>query len=118
MKTKIIKLDDETIEISKLPIGKYSELLKAVKELPKHINGLEKKSADEIIKILPSIIGESLPDLIEILVIATPIKKEKIELMGLDDITKIVLGVIEVNNYRDVYDSIKKAVAQPITTVK
>ena len=113
MKTQIVKLDSGNVEIAKLPIGKYAELLKAVKELPKHIKGLEKKTNDEIFAMLPALISEALPDFIDILTIATPLKKEQIEEMGLDEITRIVVTVIEVNNFREVYDNIKKVTARP-----
>lgn len=115
MKTLKVKLDNSEIEIAKLPIGKYAELLKAIKELPKHIGGLENKSTDSIIETLPVLIGESLPDIIDILTIATPLTKEQVEAMGLDEVTKVVLAVIEVNNFREVYENIKKALARPAT---
>lgn len=118
MKTIKVKLDTGDIEIAKLPIGKYAELLKAIKELPKHINGLESATTDTIIERLPMLIGESLPDFIEILTIATPLKKEEIEAMGLDEVTRVVLGVIEVNNFREVYENIKKALARPAPLAK
>lgn len=113
MKTQIVKLDVGTVEVAKLPIGKYAELLKAIKELPKHVKGLENKTNDEIFAQLPSLIGEALPDFISILTIATPLKKDQIEAMGLDEVTRVVLAIVEVNNYREVFDNIKKAMARP-----
>lgn len=113
MKTQTVKLDNQTIEVAKLPIGKYAELLKAIKELPKHVKGLENKPNDEIFAMLPNIIGEALPDFIEILTIATSLKKDEIEQMGLDEVTRVTLAIIEVNNYREVFDNIKKATARP-----
>ncbi|MBN2263070.1 MAG: hypothetical protein JW735_09160 [Prolixibacteraceae bacterium] len=118
MKTIKVKLDTGDIEVAKLPIGKYAELLKAIKELPKHIKGLENQNTDTIIEMLPTLIGESLPDFIEILTIATPLKKEDIEVMGLDEVTRVVLAVVEVNNFREVYENIKKALARPAPPVK
>lgn len=112
MKTQIVKLDDKEIEVAKLPIGKYAELLKAIKELPKHVGGLQGKTNDEILATLPMIISEALPDFIGILMIATPLKRQEIEAMGLDEVTRVVLAVIEVNNYREVYENIKKAMAR------
>lgn len=111
MKTITVKLDNFSIEVAKLPIGKYAELLKAIKELPKHIKGIENKTNEEIFAQLPILISEALPDFIDILTIATTLKAEQISLMGLDEVTRIVLAVIEVNNYREVYNNIKKAIA-------
>lgn len=118
MKTITVKLDNREIEVAKLPIGKYAELLKAIKELPKHINGLESQNTDSIIQMLPSLIGESMPDFIAILTIASPLKKEEIEEMGLDEVTRVVLAIVEVNNFKEVYENIKKALARPATITK
>lgn len=113
MKTQTVKLDNKSIEVAKLPIGKYAELLKALKELPKHVKGLENKQNDEIFALLPNIIGEALPDVIEILTIATPLKKEEVEQMGLDEVTRVIIAIVEVNNFREVFENIKKATARP-----
>ncbi len=118
MITLKVKLDNREIELAKLPIGKYADLLKAIKELPKHVKGLENQSNDSIIEMLPTLIGESLPDVIEILTIASPLKKDEVEQMGLDEVTRVVLGIIEVNNFKEVYENIKKALARPATTTK
>lgn len=112
MKTQTVKLDNGAIEVAKLPIGKYAELLKAIKELPKHVKGFENKPNDEIFAMLPNVIGEALPDFIEILTIATPLKKEDVEQMGLDEVTRVVVAIVEVNNFREVYDNIKKVTAR------
>jgi len=112
-KTIAVKLDERTIQVSKLPLGKYAELLAAIKELPKHIMGLDGKSNDEILESLPFLISQAFPDIIGILTIATDLTKEEIELLGLDEVSRIVLAVIEVNNYREVYENIKKAMGRP-----
>jgi hypothetical protein len=82
-------------------------------QLQKHIKGLENKPTDEVFAMLPNLIGEALPDFIEILTIATPLKKEEVEAMGLDEVTRVILAIVEVNNFREVFDNIKKAMARP-----
>lgn len=118
MKTIKVKLDSGEIEIAKLPLGRYADLLKAIKELPKSVKGFAGKTNDEIFEVLPTVIGESLPDVIGILTIATPLTKEQIEVMGLDEVVRVVVAVIEVNNYREVFDNIKKALARPAQVTK
>lgn len=113
MKTKIIHLDDRDVEISKLPLGRFAELLRAIKELPKHISGLDNQSAEGIIQQLPFIVSESLPDVIAILAIATPLKENEIEELGLNEVVNLVAGVLEVNKFVEAYETIKKALAQP-----
>lgn len=113
MKTQTVKLEDRTIEVAKLPLGKYAELLKAIRELPKHVKGLDTQSSDTIIEMLPTLIGQSLPDFIEIMTIATPLKREEVEQMGLDEATRVVLAIVEVNNFREAFANIKKVIARP-----
>lgn len=113
MKTQNIKLDEKTVTISKLPLGKYAELLKALKELPKKVEGLDKMTPDEVMKNAPQLIGEALPEFIQILSIATPLTKEELEQIGLDEAVRLVIAVFEVNNYREVYENAKKALARP-----
>jgi hypothetical protein len=118
MKTQKVQTDFGPIEVSKLPLGRYADLLKAIKNLPKHATALQGKSNNEIIDNLPTLIADSLPDIIGILEISTSLKKDQIEQMGLDDVVKIVVAVIEVNNYRDIYNQIKKVTAQPAQITK
>lgn len=115
-KSMTVTLDDKEIEVKKLPIGKYAELLKAVKELPKQIKSIESLNADSIIEILPDLIGSSLPDVIRIISIATELPEDEVAVMGLAEIVKLVEAIYTVNNYSDVYEVIKKALAHP--TVK
>lgn len=113
-KTKTIQLESKTIEISKLPIIKYAELLKLVKELPKYLKDMDQKSGADIIEQIPLLIGVALPDVINIIVCACDdqVTREEVEQMGLDEVTDIAVAIVEVNNYAKVFDRIKKAMAQ------
>lgn len=107
-----VKTDIRTITVEKLPLGKYAELLRAVQELPKHINSLGGLKNDEIIPKIPTIIANSLPDVIGIFTIATDLTAEEVEKLGLDEATDVFLAIIEVNNYQKIYEKIKKALAR------
>ena len=113
--TKIIKIkvDDKEISISKLPIIKYAELLKLVKELPKYIKDMDQKSGSDLIEQLPTLISVALPDVINIIffVCDGQVTKEEVEQMGLDDVTNIVVAIVEVNNYTEIFDRLKKVTA-------
>lgn len=115
---KQIQLENKRIvNIEKLPLKRYSDLLKAFQKLPKHINSFEKLSNEEILLKLPSILADSLPDVIAIFTIATDLTAEEVENLGLDEATDIFLGVIEVNNYKSVYEKVKKALGSQTATV-
>lgn len=109
-----IKLDNRTIEINKLPLGKYAALINALQELPKHFDTLkdfDKVSNDQLTTQIPKLLTECYPDVVRILEIATPLKKEEIEDLGLNEFIDIIIAIIEVNKFKDVYAKIKKAMA-------
>lgn len=116
-KTITIQLESKTIEVSKLPIVKYAELLKLVKELPKYLKDIDQKNGADIIEQIPMLIGVALPDVIEIIVCACDgqVTKEEVEQMGLDEVTDIAIAIVEVNNYAKIFDRIKKAMAHQQT---
>lgn len=115
MKTIKIKLDGLEVEVKKLPLGKYAELLGALDELPKHLSGFDTKSTDALMAELPKLIAVALPDVIKIISIATDLTPEQVAELGLDDVVKIITALIEVNNYREVFENIKKLTARPDT---
>lgn len=108
-----VKLDDRTIEVKKLPIGRYVELLKAFDGILPRIGALDGISNDEVLSRLPVIISESLPDMINILVLTTELKKEEVEQLGLDECINILESVVEVNNLKSVFEKVKKVMARP-----
>lgn len=116
---KEIKLDNgKIVVVAKLPIKKYADLLKAVRELPKHLNGLEGLANDQILAKLPEILAESLPDVVRLINVATDLPENEIEELGVSEITDIFVAIIEVNRYAEVYEKVKKALTRPVVPVK
>lgn len=107
-----VKVEDREIEIKKLPIGRYAELLKSIKELPKHLVGLDKLDKDTVLEKIPELLGVATPDLVSIISIATEIDPEIVVTYGLREITDLLVAIIEVNEYGEVYEKIKKVMAQ------
>ncbi len=110
-KTITVKLDDKTVTVKKLPLGKYAELLEAVETLPKSIGGLDGLSNDDIFAQLPKLIARSLPEVIKIVSIATDLPENEVAELGLDELVRLLKAVGEVNNYSEVFSIIKKALA-------
>jgi len=113
MKTIQIKLENREVTIKKLPLGKYAEVLGALDELPKHLIGIETKTTDDFVAELPRLIAVALPDVIKILSIATDLTPEEVSELGLDEVVEIIEGLVEVNNYKAVFSSVKKMTARP-----
>ncbi len=116
MRSKTIQLENRSLEIKELPLKKYAALLLAARNISKTVGGIDILNNDQILKQLPEIIANSLPDLINILTITTDLNREEIEELGLNDSMKIMVAVIEVNNYKEVIDQIKKTVGAMITS--
>lgn len=113
MRKITVKLEDREIEISKIPIGRYVDLIKAIKRLPKHLQSLDNLDVNKAITLIPELMGDLLPDLVDIISIASAQKSEYIEKLGLAEITRIVEAIFKVNEYAEVYTIIKKMLAHP-----
>lgn len=112
-KTITITLDDKEIEVKKLPIGEYAGILKAIQELPKQLKTIENLNSQTILETLPLLIGSCLPDVVRIVSIAVKLPEKEVSEMGLAEILKLVEAIYTVNNYTDVYEMLKKALAHP-----
>lgn len=116
---KSIKLENnKTVTITKLPLKKYTELLRGLQELPKHISGLEGLTNEQIFAKLPEIIAAAMPDVVNILSVTTDLKAEEIYDLPLDEVIDLFMAIIEENQFAKIYDKIKKATARPVAEVK
>lgn len=112
-KTIEVQLEDKKIIISRLPLGKYAEVLNVLKELPKMLPEFTSRPSNELLAELPRIIAKAWPDAMAIMRIATPLPKEEIEMLRIDDAVKIAIAIYEVNNFKEVYEELKKVTARP-----
>jgi len=113
---KKIKLENgKTVTVAKLPLKRYTELLKGLQELPKHVSGLEGLTNEQIFAKLPEIISEAMPDVVRILSITSDLTEEEIYDLPLDEVIEIFMAVIEENKFAKIYEQIKKASARPQT---
>lgn len=109
-----VTLDNgKILEIEKLKLGKYADLLKAFEELPKHFNELKEFktfTTERFIEIVPNLLGSCLPDFIRVVKIATTLTEEEIDNLGLHELIEILGTIYTVNNYSAVFEKLKKAV--------
>lgn len=108
----------ETLSVKKLPLRKYAELLNALDKLPMQLEKLDQSKNEEVLMVLPKVIAGCLDEVISIISIATDLKKEKVEELALDEVVNILLAVVEVNRYSEVYENVKKLFARPVTPTK
>lgn len=114
MKSKTVKLEAKEVEVTRLPLRRYAELLGALEELPKHISGLDQMSNEDLFKTIPALISKSYPDFIKIFTIATDLPKDELDELSLFEATNLAIAIYEVNDYKEIYELIKKAMARPI----
>lgn len=112
------------VEIKKLPLGKYAELIKSIdKDLPdlfKQFEGLDMDDNDGMLQKLPDIIANALPQFAQILSIATYYRNEKreqvrqltpedvMEDVALDEAVDLMMAAWEVNGLQKLADKAKK----------
>jgi hypothetical protein len=99
-----ITINGEEITIDKIPLGRYADLLDAIKTLPGDIvgdvMGFDKMKEAEVLGQLPRIFSVALPQFIKILSIATALDEEYIrEKVGLTEAAKMVIMIFQVNDY-------------------
>lgn len=111
-KTIEVQLDDRVITVSKLPLKKYSELIGVVEDMPKTLASFGNLSQENIISQLPQIISKSLPEFIKVVSIAIDMPKEEVELLGMTEFVKIVTALFEVNDYSELFETVKKVMAR------
>jgi hypothetical protein len=95
----IISINGEEHSIKKMPLGKIAEVFQALEQLPKQFEDFDKLSTDTLVEKLPEMISTALPELTKILSIASGIEQEELqERAGLDEITDLVIAVLDVNS--------------------
>ena len=114
-KSKTIIINGKKVVLKKLALGKYAAILKALKKLPEKLGQFGEISNKKVIQSLPSMISDSLPELLQVLSIASDIPVEELEKeYGLDDATVLLQGIFEVNDFA----LVKKNIQRLLKTVK
>lgn len=108
-----VQLDKREVTLSKLPIKRYTEVFDILDKIPQSIQTIDELSYDKILQTVPQLVKNSLPEVLKIVQIGTGIPQEEIDELALDEIIKLLAGIIEVNKYTDVMSQIKKLFAQP-----
>lgn len=109
---KKVNTDIREVTVYKLPLGKYSQLFKKLNVVFKHLKDADSIDTSAFFERLPIILSDATPDVIDILVITTDLKKEEAEQLGLAEATRIFKALFEINSYDEVFDNLKKMFAQ------
>lgn len=116
-KTIVVELGEEKVEIQKLPLGKYAELMLALKNMPtsvmKDLQSIDTKDEDGTIQAIFGLFGQAWGQVLDILAIGSGISKDRIENdpnIGLDGGVELFLAIYEVNNLQKVVNQVKNAI--------
>lgn len=106
-----VKLDDKTITVSKLPLLKYSELLKVLKKLPEKLKGFDSSSMQNLGELIPELLEKAFPEIIDFISISVDLTTDEVSNLGLTEVVKIVDAIIQTNNFDELFGIAKKALA-------
>ena len=109
---KIVTLENKSITVKKLPIKKYADLVKQIQNLPKVFATVNGKTSEEIVTLLPNLVETSLDDVVSIIANAVDMPKAEVEELGFSEVTSLFIAVIEVNQYAEAIEKLKKAFGQ------
>lgn len=110
----------EVIEVKKLALGKYAELLISLKNMPsdvmKDLQGLEGASEEGTIQAIFGVFAKSWGQIVEIISIGSGVPKKQLEEdenIGLDGGVELFLAIYEVNNLEKVIGQVKNIMNRP-----
>lgn len=109
--------DNEKIEIKKLPLGKYAQLMLALKNMPTSVmtelQAIDTTNNDATIQALFGLFGQAWGQILEIISIGSGIDVDRLEndeSIGLDGGVELLLAIYEVNNLDKVIAQVKNAI--------
>ena len=117
-KTTIVATEFGDVTVRKLALKDYGLLLRALKKIPNILNTFYKDKdksemkTEDILPVLPVMIADALPEVIEILSIATDKDTKFVEQLDLADTINVLHEALVINDYSRVAEMIKKISAR------
>lgn len=110
-KSKVLMLNEKEVEIKKIPIGRFAELMLAVEDLPSlvtksiSLEELENLNEELILTKLPSLLANAQDDIFKLVSVASGV--DNIEELDFEEFFDIVTAVIELNNIQAIVGKVK-----------
>lgn len=107
------------VEVHKMPLSDYAELLRALDKLPKKIGDIVGKDTDlksmdttAVLQLIPGILADSWGDIAAL--IAVPTDKDAAFLLKLDgaDSLDVIDAILELNDFVRIANAVKKMLAR------
>lgn len=109
--SKKIQINGQEVEIKKIQIGKFAELMLAVEKLPSivtevvSLEELENLTSELILTKLPTLIGNAQDEIFKLVSVASGI--EKVDELDFEEFIDVVTAVIELNNISAIVGKVK-----------
>lgn len=113
----IVNALDREIPIKKITLGRaadLAELIQDLRDFPKIFSSLDEYSNQKVLEHLPELINGSLAEVAKIIEFATGIDRKDVLELGFDELSDIVIAVLEVNDIERIIENIKKLMARKI----
>lgn len=112
----------EQVIVKKLALGKYAQLMLALKNMPTSVIGdlqkIDATNEDAMFSALFGIFGEAWGQVIELIAIGSGIDAERLdqdETIGLDGGVALFIAIYQVNNLEKVVSKVKNAMNRSAT---
>lgn len=99
---KVIKvsLDTGDVQVKKIPLGRYAQVIREIKGLGKVIDKIAGTDEMDILNAIPEIVADCWGDLVSVIALATGIEEEALnEEIGLNEGYDLVIAILEVNDF-------------------
>jgi hypothetical protein len=113
-----LTINGKTVTVKKLPLGAYAEVFGALEKLPQTLTELSTVDSSDnkaFVSLLPKLLAAATPEVAKVLSVAVlgQLSADEIENeCGLDEVTELLLAILEVNDISKVVANIKKIVSQ------
>ncbi|MCR1833131.1 hypothetical protein NSA56_01805 [Oceanobacillus caeni] len=112
-KEKVITINEKEVTIKKIPVGKFAELMLAVKKLPSllmanlTVDELENVNAQVMLTKFPTLMADAQDEIFKLTSVASGITKKEIEQLDFEEFFQVVEAILEVNNIKAIIEQVK-----------
>jgi len=107
------------VEVRKMALKDYAELLRALDKLPKQIgqiigadkNDIKNMDTSELLAMLPAVLAESWSDVVALIAVPTDQDAEYLGSLDGADAVDIIVAIFELNDFARIVASVKKLMA-------
>ena len=111
-------VDVDGFTVYKLKMSEYAQVFDKLQKLPELIGGLDLESANAMLAALPKLVATALPEVMEVLAVATRKTVEEIdETMEPKTAVKCLRAMLELNDFLGVWGEINKSLPKQVRKI-